>query len=344
MPSARIVRLVSQSREQSDMTTMTKQRRHTPRDEHRRIPRRPFGRADERVSALALGGYHLGLVGNQREAIKIVHAAIDGGITFMDNAWEYHEGASEEILGKALVGRRDDVFLMTKVCTHGRDRAVAMRQLKQSLRRLKTDHLDLWQVHECVYPNDPDRHFESGGVIEALVEAKEQGLVRYVGFTGHKLPEIHLAMLSHGFPFDSVQMPLNCFDATFRSFEQSVLPEARRQGLAILGMKSMGGEGDAVRKRVVTAEESLRYAMSLPGDDDRERDRLDASASAERAHCAGFVADVRGRDGRAASNELPNSRRTVGTSSTRAPPNTKATLDGKQHGFPTCRTTLRRNN
>jgi len=182
----------------------------------------------------------------------------------MDNAWEYNEGTSEEILGKALVGRRDQVFLMTKVCTHGRDRTVAMRQLKQSLRRLKTDHLDLWQVHECVYPNDPERHFAPGGVIEALVEAKQQGLVRYVGFTGHKLPEIHLAMLAYGFPFDSVQMPLNCFDATFRSFEQSVLPEARRQGLAILGMKSMGGEGDAVRRKVVTADESLRYAMSLP--------------------------------------------------------------------------------
>jgi len=228
------------------------------------IPRRPFGTSGELVSALALGGYHLGLVGNQREAIRIVHAAIDAGITFMDNAWEYHEGESEEILGKALVGRRDQVFLMTKVCTHGRDRAVAMRQLTQSLRRLKTDHLDLWQVHECVYPNDPERHFAPGGVIEALAEAKEQGLVRYVGFTGHKLPEIHLAMLAYGFPFDSVQMPLNCFDATFRSFEHEVLPEARRQGLAILGMKSMGGEGDAVRKKVVSADEALRYAMSLP--------------------------------------------------------------------------------
>ncbi len=228
------------------------------------IPRRPFGRANEQVSALALGGYHLGLVGNQREAIRIVHAAIDAGITFMDNAWEYHEGESEEILGKALGDRRDGVFLMTKVCTHGRDKTVAMRQLEQSLRRLKTDHLDLWQVHECVYPNDPERHFAAGGVIEALVEAKEQGLVRYVGFTGHKHPDIHLAMLAHDFPFDSVQMPLNCFDATFRSFEQTVLPEAVRRGLAVLGMKSMGGEGDAVRKRAVTAAESLRYAMSLP--------------------------------------------------------------------------------
>ena len=228
------------------------------------IPRRPFGASGELVSALALGGYHLGLVGSQREAVRIVHAAIDAGITFMDNAWEYHEGESEEIMGKALVDRRDDVFLMTKVCTHGRDKKVAMRQLTQSLRRLKTDHLDLWQVHECVYPNDPERHFAAGGVIEALVEAKERGLVRYVGFTGHKLPEIHLAMLAHDFPFDSVQMPLNCFDATFRSFETTVVPEARRRGLAVLGMKSMGGEGDAIRKRVITAEEALSYAMSLP--------------------------------------------------------------------------------
>jgi len=228
------------------------------------IPRSPFGQTGELVSALALGGHHLGLVGNQREAIKIVQAAIDAGITFMDNAWEYHEGESEEIMGKALVGRRDHVFLMTKVCTHGRDRRVAMRQLHQSLRRLKTDRVDLWQVHECVYPNDPERHFAPGGVIEALVEAREKGLVRYVGFTGHKLPEIHLDMLSRDFRFDAVQMPLNCFDASYRSFEHQVLPEANRQGLAVLGMKSMGGQGDAVRKRVVTAAEALRYAMSLP--------------------------------------------------------------------------------
>jgi aryl-alcohol dehydrogenase-like predicted oxidoreductase len=246
------------------MATTKARRTTTARTNTGEIPRRPFGPSGEMVSALALGGYHLGTIGNQREAIRIVHGAIDAGITFLDNAWEYNDGESEEIVGKALAGRRDQVFLMTKVCTHGRDRKVAMRQLKQSLRRLETDHLDLWQVHECVYPNDPDRHFAPGGVIEALVDAKEQGLVRYAGFTGHKLPEIHLDMLSRGFPFDSVQMPLNCFDATFRSFERAVLPEALRQGLAVLGMKSMGGEGDAVKKRVVTAEESLRYAMSLP--------------------------------------------------------------------------------
>ena len=247
------------------MATQQRRRAGTARTNGAEIPLRPFGRAAETVSALGLGGYHLGLIGTQREAIRIVHAAVDAGITFMDNAWEYNEGESEERMGKALIGRRDDVFLMSKVCTHGRDRKVAMRQLTQSLRRLKSDHLDLWQVHECVYPNDPERHFASGGVIEALVEAKERGLVRYVGFTGHKAPEIHLEMMSHDFPFDSVQMPLNCFDATFRSFEQHVLPEARRRELAVLGMKSMGGEGDAVAKRVVTAEEALRYAMSLPG-------------------------------------------------------------------------------
>ena len=242
-----------------------RRRGSTAREAETDMLRRPFGRSAETVSALGVGGYHLGSIGTQREAIRIVHGAIDAGITFMDNAWEYHEGESEERMGKALVGRRDDVFLMSKVCTHGRDRKVAMRQLTQTLRRLKTDHLDLWQVHECVYPNDPARHFASGGVIEALVEAKDRGLVRYVGFTGHKAPEIHLEMMSHDFPFDSVQMPLNCFDGTFRSFEQYVLPEARRRGLAVLGMKSMGGEGDAVAKRVVTAEEALRYAMSLAG-------------------------------------------------------------------------------
>ena len=247
------------------MATERRRRAATTRGNGGDIPRRPFARAAETVSALGLGGYHLGLIGTQREAIRIVHAAVDAGITFMDNAWEYNEGESEERMGKALVDRRDRVFLMSKVCTHGRDRKVAMRQLTQSLRRLKTDHLDLWQVHECVYPNDPERHFASGGVIEALVEAKERGLVRYVGFTGHKAPEIHLEMMAHDFPFDSVQMPLNCFDASFRSFEQRVLPEARRRELAVLGMKSLGGEGDAVAKRVVTAEEALRYAMSLPG-------------------------------------------------------------------------------
>jgi len=139
-----------------------------------------------------------------------------------------------------------------------------MRQLEQSLRRLKTDYLDLWQIHEVVYENDPDLHFAPGGAVEALEQAKREGKVRFVGFTGHKHPDIHLKMLAHGFPFDACQLPLNVFDATFRSFERRVLPELNRRGIAPLGMKSMGGEGTPVKKRVVTATEALRYAMSLP--------------------------------------------------------------------------------
>jgi aryl-alcohol dehydrogenase-like predicted oxidoreductase len=222
-----------------------------------------LGRTGEYVSALGLGGYHLGLVGTEREATQIVHEAIDAGMTFMDNAWEYHEGKSEERMGKALAGRRDRVFLMTKCCTHGRDAKTAMRLLEESLRRLKTDYLDLWQLHEVAYHNDPERAFMRGGAIEALDRAKRQGKVRFIGFTGHKDPALHLRMLSYDFPFDTVQMPLNCFDGTFRSFEQQVLPELHRRGIAPIGMKSLGGEGLAVKRRVVTAQEALRYAMSL---------------------------------------------------------------------------------
>jgi aryl-alcohol dehydrogenase-like predicted oxidoreductase len=167
-------------------------------------------------------------------------------------------------MGQALKGRRDKVFLMTKVCTHGRNKKVAMEQLEQSLRRLQTDHLDLWQIHEVVYYNDPERHFAMGGVVEALDEAKKQGKVRFVGFTGHKHPDIHLKMLAHGYPFDSVQMPLNPFDATYRSFVKQVLPEVNRRGMAGLGMKSLGGNGQPLVKGVIRVEEALRYAMSLP--------------------------------------------------------------------------------
>jgi predicted aldo/keto reductase-like oxidoreductase len=225
---------------------------------------RPFGRHHDTVSILGLGGYHLGSIGTEREAIQVVRAAIDGGITFMDNAWEYHEGASETRMGKALRGRRERVFLMTKVCTHGRDARTAMRQLEQSLRRLQTDYLDLWQIHECAYYNDPERHFARGGVVEALEKARKQGKVRYVGFTGHKDPDIHLRMLSYGFPFDSCQLPLNGFDASFRSFEECVLPVLARKRIAAIGMKSLGGDGRAVKSKTVRVEDALRYAMSLP--------------------------------------------------------------------------------
>ncbi len=229
------------------------------------IPRRQFGRhKDVEVSALALGGYHIGSVKSEQEAVNLIHAAIDAGITFMDNAWEYNDGRSEQWMGTALQGRRNQVFLMTKVCTHGRDRKVAMQQLEQSLRRLKTDHIDLWQVHEVIYDNDPDMHFAKGGVIEALDQAKREGKVRFVGFTGHKDPAIHLKMLSYNYPFDACQLPLNCFDASFRSFEQQVLPELQRRGIAAIGMKSLGGGGEPVKQGVIPAQEALRYAMSLP--------------------------------------------------------------------------------
>jgi predicted aldo/keto reductase-like oxidoreductase len=198
------------------------------------------------------------------DAIRLMHEAIDAGITFMDNAWEYHDGRSEELMGKAIADRRQEVFLMTKVCTHGRDRHEAMRQLEDSLRRLKTDYLDLWQVHELAYENDPEWHFAPGGVMEAVEQAKREGKVRFVGFTGHKSAEIHLKMLAYEYPFDSCQLPLNALDGTFRSFEQKVLPELERQGIAAIGMKSMGGGGDMVKAGVLTAEEALRYAMSLP--------------------------------------------------------------------------------
>jgi predicted aldo/keto reductase-like oxidoreductase len=228
------------------------------------IPTRPFGRHPDQVSIIGLGGHHVGTMGTQKEAITLVHAAIDAGITFMDNAWDYNEGVSEIRMGKAIKDRRDRVFLMTKVCTHGRDARTAMRQLEESLTRLQTDYLDLWQIHECVYYDEPERHFARGGVVEALDRARQQGKVRYVGFTGHKDPAIHLQMLAHDYPFDSCQLPLNGFDATFRSFEQQVLPELNRRGIAPIGMKSLGGTGAPVRQSTIKVEEALRYAMSLP--------------------------------------------------------------------------------
>ncbi|MBV8901318.1 MAG: aldo/keto reductase [Verrucomicrobia bacterium] len=234
------------------------------RAEAGKVPEKPLGGTGVNVSALGVGGYHLGTAKSQQEATEIVAHALDAGVNFFDNAWEYHEGESENRLGNALQGKRDQVILMTKVCTHGRGKDVAMRMLEESLRRLKTDHLDVWQIHEVVYYNDPDLIFAPGGVAEALLLAKQQGKVRFVGFTGHKDPAIHLRMLAHDFPFDTVQMPLNCFDATFRSFETQVLPEVNRRGLAALGMKSLGGSGEMVTSGIITPEEGLRYAMSLP--------------------------------------------------------------------------------
>ena len=189
---------------------------------------------------------------------------MDGGITFYDCCWEYNRGKSEDWLGKGLKGIREKAFLMTKVCTHGRDAALAMQMLEQSLRRLQTDHLDLWQIHGVTFQNDPDLFIRPNGAAEALHKAKQQGKVRFVGFTGHKDPDIHLAMLNTGFPFDAVQMPLNPFDANFFSFEKKVLPVLDQRGIAPLGMKPIGGHGEPVQGGVFTAEEFLRYAMSLP--------------------------------------------------------------------------------
>ena len=228
------------------------------------IPRRSFGRTGVEVSAIGLGGYHMGVPKDEQEAIRIIHEAMDAGIDFMDNAWEYNDGVSEQRLGKALRGRRDKAFVMTKVCTHGRDRKVAMQQLEQSLRRLQTDHIDLWQIHEVVYDNDPELHFARGGVIEALEQAKKEGKVRFVGFTGHKDPTLHLKMLSYNYPFDACQLPLNCFDASFRSFEKQVLPELQKRGIAAIGMKSLGGSGEPVKQGAIAPQQALSYAMSLP--------------------------------------------------------------------------------
>jgi aryl-alcohol dehydrogenase-like predicted oxidoreductase len=231
---------------------------------HEPVDRRPFGQYADLVSIIGLGGYHLGRAKTIAEAVRIVHEAIDSGVNFLDNAWEYHQGESERRMGRAIADRRDAVFLMTKVCTHGRDAKVAQRQLDESLRRLRTDYLDLWQIHECVYYNDPERHFAPGGVVEALERAKAQGKVRYVGFTGHKDPDIHLRMLSFDFPFDACQLPLNGFDVHFRSFQTHVLPELSRRRIAAIGMKSLGGDGRAIKKKAAEVGDALRYAMSLP--------------------------------------------------------------------------------
>jgi aryl-alcohol dehydrogenase-like predicted oxidoreductase len=228
------------------------------------IPTRRFGRADDHVSCIGLGGWHLGVPDTDAAAVRLAHAAIDAGITFLDNAWDYNDGLSESRMGKAIADRRAHVFLMTKVCTHGRDGAVAMRQLEESLRRLRTDYLDLWQIHEVVFDDEPARHFARGGVVDALERARKQGKVRYLGFTGHKDPSLHLTMLGYDFAWDACQLPLNCFDASFRSFEQLVLPELNRRGIAPIGMKSLSGDARPVKAKVVSAEEALGYAMSLP--------------------------------------------------------------------------------
>ena len=228
---------------------------------------RQLGRTGEKVSCIGLGGYHLGAKDVSEElSLRIIRSAIDRGITFMDNSWDYNEGASEERMGKALKdGYRDKVFLMTKI--DGRSKKEAKKQLDECLRRLQVDSIDLVQHHEVIRYEDPHRMFDEGGANEALLEAKEQGKLRYIGFTGHKDPHIHLHTLNvareNGFTFDAVQMPLNVMDAHYRSFEQMVLPELVKQNIGVLGMKSMAS-GTILKSKTVSAEECLRYALSLP--------------------------------------------------------------------------------
>jgi uncharacterized protein len=226
-----------------------------------------LGRTGEFVSRLGLGGSHIGKPHlSAEQSVALIRRAIDGGVTFMDNCWDYNEGQSEERMGTALRhGYRERVFLMTKL--DGRTKAVARTQLEQSLRRLRTDHIDLVQIHEVIRDSDPESCFAPDGAIAALVEARDAGLIRYIGFTGHKHPDIHLAMLErarrHGFEFDTVQMPLNVMDAHFESFERRVLPVLLQRDIGVLGMKSMGS-GDVLDSGVVTPQECLRYALSLP--------------------------------------------------------------------------------
>ncbi len=231
------------------------------------IQQRPLGRTGEKVSCLGMGGYHIGkpkLTGD--EAIRLIHQAIDHGLNFMDNSWDYNDGQSEIRMGKALRDHyRNKAFLMTKF--DGRTKESAAQQIDQSLQRLQTDHVDLLQFHEVIRFDDADRFFAPGGAAEALVAAKKAGKTRYIGFTGHKDPHIHLYMLelarNNNFQFDTVQMPLNVMDAHFRSFAKMVVPEAQKMGLGILGMKSMG-DTVILKSHAVTPVECLQYALSLP--------------------------------------------------------------------------------
>src|SRR5258706_3497828 len=228
---------------------------------------RTLGRTGEQVSAIGMGGFHIAQARTtENESIRLVRSAIDRGITFMDNSWGYNEGQSEIRMGKALRdGYRQKVFLMTKI--DGRTKEAATRQIDESLKRLQTNHIDLMQFHEIIRLEDPDRIFASGGAIEAMVEAKRSGKIRYIGFTGHKDPFVHLRMLdiaaANKFRFDAVQMPLNVMDAHFRSFEHQVLPRLIADQVGVLGMKSMG-DPLILESKTVTPIECLHYAMNLP--------------------------------------------------------------------------------
>src|ERR1700731_357828 len=230
------------------------------------FPTRTLGRTGEKVSIVGLGGYHVGMQSDEQESIRIIRTALDGGINFLDNCWDYNNGQSEIRMGKALRdGYRQKAFLMTKI--DGRTKQAAAQQLEESLLRLQTDRMDLLQFHEVIRDTDPARIFAAGGGMEAALEAKKQGKIRYIGFTGHKSPDIHLKMLkiasAHQFTFDAVQMPLNVMDAHYDSFEGKVLPVLVKENIGVLGMKSMGDK-IILRSNTATPVECLHYAMNLP--------------------------------------------------------------------------------
>jgi predicted aldo/keto reductase-like oxidoreductase len=231
------------------------------------VPTRRLGNTQEQVSALCLGGAHIGRVGqtDRTEAIRMMHTAIDGGITFFDNAWDYHDGWGEEMMGLGLEGGwRKRVFLMTKNCE--RDYEGSRRCLEDSLRRLKTDYVDLWQFHEMNYDSDPDWVFAKGGLKYAL-EAQKAGKIRHIGFTGHKDPRIHLKMVAKPYPWVTSQMPINVMDAFYRSFQNEVLPVCVKKNISVIAMKTLGGgrlTGRIPTETKITAEQCVRFALSLP--------------------------------------------------------------------------------
>jgi len=230
------------------------------------IPYRPLGHTGESVSMVGIGGYHLGKQSDPAESIRIIRVAIDEGINFLDNCWDYNGGESEVRMGNALRdGYRHKTFLMSKI--DGRTKSAATAQIDESLRRLQTDHIDLMQFHEVIRDTDPDRIFAAGGALEAVQQAQKAGKIRFIGFTGHKSPDIHLKMLAtaaqHNFRFDTVQMPLNVMDAHFDSFEKKVLPVLVKDNIGVLGMKPIG-DHIILDSKTVTATECLHYAMNLP--------------------------------------------------------------------------------
>jgi len=231
------------------------------------IGRRKLGRADAEVSIIGIGGYHLGLGAvSEQDAIAIIRKGLDEGINFLDNCWDYNGGVSEERMGKALKdGYRQKAFLMTKI--DGRTGPEARKQIEQSLKRLQTDHVDLLQIHEVIRMEDAEQAFQPGNVIDVLKQARKEGKIRFIGFTGHKSPEMHLNMIEtadkHGFTFDTVQMPVNALDEHYESFGQKVIPVARKHGMAVLGMKPLSN-GAILKSNTVTAVEALHYAMSVP--------------------------------------------------------------------------------